>query len=189
MEKERKFFTRPIAITDVETTGIDPMTQEIIEIGLVLIDQKTLEVLDTLSLKVKPEHFETASKEALMVNGYNDLDWEQAINLKQAMALYGEKTKDAIFCAHNVTFDWFFISEAFRKTSILNQMDYHRFDLFTLAWAKLKSKGLQKFNLSEIAKFLGLSEEPMPHRAINGAKTAYEIYKKLMSEDKSPQLI
>lgn len=181
-QKERKFFSRPIAVTDVETTGIDPAIQEIIEIGMVLIDQKTLEVLDTLNLKIKPEHLETASKESLAVNGYNDLDWEQAITLKQAMALYGEKTKDAIFCAHGVTFDWSFIFEAFRKTGIQNQMDYHRIDLFTLAWAKLKNAGLQKFNLSEIAKFLNLPEEPQPHRAINGATTAYEIYKKLMSD-------
>lgn len=182
-QKERKFFSRPIAITDVETTGFDSVTQEIIEIGLIVINQKTLEVFDTLNLKIKPEHLETANKEALEFNGYNALGWEQALTLKEAMAIYAEKTKDAIFCSHNVTFDWSFISEAFKKTDIKNQMDYHRIDLFTLAWAKLKNNGLQMFKLSEIAKFLGLSEEPMPHRAINGATTAYEIYKKLMSEE------
>ena len=36
----KEIFKRPIAITDVETTGLDAVKHEIVEIGLVLIDQK-----------------------------------------------------------------------------------------------------------------------------------------------------
>jgi len=180
-EHTTHIFARPIAITDVETTGLDPTIQEIVEIGLVVIDQQTLEILDTLDIKVKPEHIETADEFALKLNGYNKTDWKNAITLKEAMSIYGEKTKDAIFCAHNVTFDWSFIFEAFRKTGIKNQMDHHRIDLFTMIWMKLRNLDFEKFSLNEVAKHLGIPEEPMPHRAINGTMTAYEIYKKLVS--------
>ncbi|MDO8442915.1 MAG: 3'-5' exonuclease [bacterium] len=177
---ERKILARPIAITDVETTGLDPKVQEIVEIGLVVIDQSTLMIIDTLNVKIKPEHIETASEFALKLNGYNSADWEKAISLPEAMALYAEKTKEAMFCAHNVTFDWSFIAESFKKTGVKNEMDYHRLDLFTMAWMKLKNSGLEKLNMNEVAKFLGIPEEPLPHRGINGAMTEYEIYKKLI---------
>ena len=175
-----KILERPIAITDVETTGLDPASQEIIEIGLVLINQQTLEIVDTLDVKVQPEHLETATEFALKLNGYNVADWQGALTLQEAMTLYGEKTKDAVLCAHNVTFDWSFILEAFKKTRVKNSMDYHRIDLFTMAWMKLRNSGLEKLNLNEVAKHLGIPEEPMPHRAIHGTMTAYEIYKRLV---------
>ncbi|MBI2109354.1 MAG: 3'-5' exonuclease [Parcubacteria group bacterium] len=176
-----KILERPVAITDVETTGLDSTIQEIIEIGLILVNQQTLEIMDTLDIKVRPEHLETATEFALKLNGYNAHDWQNALTLQAAMQLYGEKTKDAMFCAHNVTFDWAFIFEAFKKTGIKNAMDYHRVDLFTIAWMQLRGSGLEKFNMNEVAKYLGIPEEPMPHRAINGTMTAYEIYKRLIS--------
>ena len=177
-----KILERPIAITDVETTGLDEIIQEIIEVGLVLVNQQTFEIIDTLDVKVWPEHLETATEFALKLNGYNAANWQNALTLQTAMVLYSKKTKDAIFCAHNVTFDWSFILEAFKKTGVKNSMDYHRVDLFTMAWMKLRNSGLEKFNMNEVAKYLGIPEEPIPHRAINGSMTAYEIYKRLVSD-------
>ncbi|MBI3632114.1 MAG: 3'-5' exonuclease [Candidatus Vogelbacteria bacterium] len=176
-----KILERPIAITDVETTGLDPTTHEIVEIGLILVNQQTLEIIDTLDVKISPEHLGTATESALKLNGYNTTEWLNALALQTAMSLYGEKAKDAIFCSHNVTFDWSFIFEGLKKTGVRNLMDYHRVDLFTMAWMKLRNSGLEKFNMNEVAKHLGITEEPMPHRAINGAMTAYEIYKRLVS--------
>lgn len=176
-----EILRKPIAITDVETTGYDPMTQEIIEIGLVLVNQETLEIINTLDVKVRPEHLETATEDALKFNGYNPADWRNALTLKEAINLYAEKTKGAIFCAHNVTFDWSFINEAFKKTGVKDQMDYHRLDLLTMIWLKYRNSGLQKFRLNEAAKFLGIAEESKPHRAINGAILAYKIYKQIVS--------
>ncbi len=175
----KEIFERPIAFTDVETTGLDEIKHEILEIGLVLVDQQTGEVIDTLNLKVKPEHIETADETALKVNGYDAGDWRDAIPIIEAMALYGEKAKDAIFCSHNVTFDWSFIAAAFKKAGLKSTLDYHRLDLFTLIWAKTKGSNIESFSLSKVARFLGLPEEPLPHRAINGARTAHEIYKKI----------
>mgnify|MGYP001561989158 CR=1 FL=1 len=171
---------RPIAMTDIETTGLDPMVHEIIEIGLLVVHQETFKVMDRLDLKVRPEHIETAQSEALKVNGYLKEDWGGAISLKEAMMLFGEKTRGTVFCAHNVTFDWSFICEAFRRTRVENELDYHRIDLFTLAWAKLRKEGLEHFTMNAVAKYLGIPEETSPHRAMGGATVACEVYKKLM---------
>ena len=172
---------KPIAITDVETTGLDPIEHEIIEIGLVLINQKTFEIIDRLDIKVLPNHPETADSFAIKLNGYNTSEWENAKTIQEVMTLYGEKTKDAIFCAHNVTFDWGFISKAFKETGVKDQMDYHRLNLFTMTWSILRNLGIKKLNMNEVAKFLEIPEEPTPHRTINGTMTEYEIYKRLLA--------
>ena len=169
---------RPLAITDIETTGLDPIGHEIIEIGLVLAEQKTLNILDQWSVKIKPEHIDTATEEALLVNGYNPTVWEDAYAPKMAMKVYAKKTKEAIFVSHNVTFDWSFVYEAFAKHDVDSLMDYHRLDLFSIAWG-LKPKGLVKYNLVGLCEHFGIPKESDPHKAINGALKALEVLKKL----------
>lgn len=176
-----EILDRPIAITDVETSGLDEDSHEILEIGLVVFDQQSLEIISTLDFKVIPEHIETATEFALEINGYNEEDWKDAVSLNIVMAEFATLTQNAIFCAHNITFDWKFISRAFKKTGVVDLMDYHRIDLFTIAWEKLRTSGLKKLNMNEVAKHLGIPEEPVPHRAINGAMTEYEIFKALLA--------
>lgn len=174
-------FKRNLAFTDIETTGLDPMNYEIIEIGLVVVRQDTLEVLDELNVKIKPKNPDHMDPGAVERNGYRKEDWEGAGNLKDAILQYSEKTKNAIFCAYNATFDWPFMLEAFRKTGVKDTMDYHRLDIFTLAWEKLQKEKLESLGLSSVSEHLGLVTEPVPHRAINGARSSLEVYKKLIN--------
>ncbi|HSX39680.1 MAG TPA: 3'-5' exonuclease [Candidatus Saccharimonadales bacterium] len=176
---EVNFKTRNIAITDVETTGLDSSVHEVIEIGLVVVNQPHFEVVDTLELKIKPTHIETAEAMALKVNGYTADSWQDAVTLSEAMVLYAQKTQGAIFCSHSVTFDYSFIKEAFRTTKVTNTMDYHVLDIPTMVWMKYRESSLERLNLNKVAAFLGIPPEPEVHRAINGAMTALNIIKKL----------
>lgn len=171
----------PIAFTDLEFTGDVFSLHEIVEIGLVVVDQKNFKVLDELSVKVKPEHIETGLPVALAANGYNEEDWKKAISLKDAITQYADKTDGAIFCAYNATIDWGFMNEAFLRTGVGDKMDYHRLDVLSMAWAKLRDKDCMGWRLHQMAEYFGLPQEPSPHRAINGAKLALEVYKKLLN--------
>ncbi len=71
---------RPIAMTDLETSGAVFGEHEILEIGLVLFDQHTFEIIDTLNIKIKPEHIENAVPAALERNGYKPENWIDAIS-------------------------------------------------------------------------------------------------------------
>lgn len=173
------FKEAPLAFTDLETTG-DIFTQhEILEIGLVVVNQKTFEVIDELDLKIQPLHPEINIPRAMDLNAYSRENWKDAVSLKEGMGRYAQKTTGCIFIAFNATFDWGFINYAFEQTGVQDRMDYHRFDVMSMAYFKLKNK-IEKWRLSSVAKYLGLPEEPMPHRAINGAYTALEVYKKLL---------
>lgn len=173
---------RKIAITDLETTGDVFGVHEILEVGLVVFDQNTFEITDTLNIKVKPLCIENAVPEALAVNGYNAEDWTEAVSLKEAMEIYAEKVKDAVFCAYNATFDWGFISDAFRTTGITNPLstreNHDRLDLLSIAFAKGLDRS-QSLSLQSACDMFGVLKEPAVHRALNGAMTEYELFKKL----------
>lgn len=172
-----RFYDRPLAITDVETTGLDAHIHEIVEIGLLVVDQRSLKILDRYEVKIRPTDLKRANKKALAVCGYNEREWRNAVELEVAMRIYSEKTKNAVFAAHNVFFDWSFIARAFQKTGTDDLLDYHRVDLFSVAWAKLP--GLEKYNLEALCRRLNIPPEPKPHRAMNGTKTAYTVLKRL----------
>ncbi len=180
MDGGLSYRDRPLAFTDVETTGLDETQHEIIEIGLVVADQRTLDTVAQLNVMIKPEHIERAERRALEINGYDEAAWRDAGPLKDAMDVYAQMTAGAIFAAHNVTHDWAFIKAAFRQTGVINQMDYHRIDLWTVAYEKLKDcAGVRSLRLKDICSLLELPEEPLPHRGINGAISAWEVYKRL----------
>lgn len=167
-----------IIIVDIETTGLDPATAEIIEIGAILVDKDTGLSLGTLETKIAPTSIETAEPQALAVNGYNAAEWEGAPTLTEAMTKFAEFARGATLMAYNVTFDYGFLREAFRKTGVQDPMRYHRLDLLTLAWAKLPTSN--SYSLKNVCIALGLEPEPAVHRGINGAMKAYEVYQSLV---------
>lgn len=170
-----------IALIDLETTGLDGNTDEIIEIGCIVFESRTMEILDTIDIKVKPEHIETASPRALEVNGYTEEAWADAMSLHQAMLLLAEKVQGATLMAYNVTFDWSFLKTAFETTGIENPMHYHRLDLLSMAWAIIPHHKVGGWALKTVCVYLGLKPEPKVHRAIHGCEASLEVYKKLMS--------
>lgn len=175
-----------LAFVDIETTGFDKEKHEIIEIGLVLVEQlgndgKEFKVLGEFEYKIKPEHIETADPQALKVNGYDEGQWLFASSLKDVMKVFAEKTKDAIFVAHNLTFDYSFIEDAFKKTGVENQMFYPKLDTISMAYAKLHTnQKVEKFRLQKLCEYFGIQNNKA-HTALSDAIALFEVYKKLMN--------
>jgi DNA polymerase III epsilon subunit family exonuclease len=176
-----------LAFIDVETTGFDPINQEILEIGCVLAKQvpangrgATLEIVDEFDYKIKPENLAAADPEALRINGYNEMEWMFAPSLTQVMEQFADKTEGAMMVAHNLTFDWQFIEQAFKKTGIKNKMHYGKLDTISIAFAKLYHlEAIQRFNLASLAEYFGI-QNAKAHTALADARTTFEVYKKLI---------
>lgn len=177
-----RFLEKYLAITDLETTGLDFDAHEIIEIGALLVEQKNMDVLATFEVKVAPTHLETANSGSLVVAGFKLEDWRDAIPLKEALEHYVVflNGKETVFTAWNPTFDWAFMQLAFKKTGIKNPFDYYHYDIWTISAELLKERvDVEKLKLSYLNRYFGIPAEPMPHRALNGARAAYELLKKL----------
>ena len=166
-----------VAIVDLETTGLDAYKHEIIDIGAIIFDSKNPSDHTIIDCKVKPQHIENAEPAALKVNGYNAEEWKDALPLDDALQLMLQKASGAIFVSYNVTFDWSFIAEAYKKSPIRNPFNYHKFCLMTLAWARVP--GARSLKLRDICLLMDIPPEPEVHKALNGAKRAFELYRKI----------
>lgn len=179
-----------LAFIDVETTGFDPVANEMIEIGGLIARQipvpgrgPKLEIIDEFEFKIKPERLETANPEALRINGYNDADWLFAPSLAEVMKQIQEKTAGCIIVGQNVGFDWNFVNESFKKCGLENKMHYHKIDLIPMAFAKnYHDENLKYFNLEGLAKHYGV-ENTKAHTALADARATFEIYKKVLEID------
>lgn len=171
-----------IAITDVETTGLDCNFHEIIEIGAVIFDSETFEIIEEINIKVSPQFPERIDPKAQEVNGYNGKDWANSPSLLEAMELYQLKTEGCMFSAHNMIFDYGFIQTAFKKVGLEDKFLRHKIDLLTLAWAKIPHNDMRGWSLKKVCEQLDIEPEPDVHRAVNGATAGYNVYKKLMEK-------
>lgn len=172
---------RKLAFIDLETTGLIAGKHEIIEIGCVLVDQATMQEIESFELKIKPQHIETADPQSLIINKYRESDWVFAVDLKAGLEHFTKKINGAIIVAHNLFFDWGFIERALQECGI-PEPDHRKLDLFSIAWAKLhKESWAERFSLRALCEYLGI-DNPRAHTALSDSQTAFLIYKKLMEK-------
>ena len=169
-----------LALVDCETTGLDPIVHELIEIGLVVFDSRNGHILDEWDIKIKPERPDDGDVAAYACNGYDPVEWESATTLEDAMQQLVERTDGATMMAFNITFDLGFLQAAFKKTGIVDKMARLHLDLLTIAWMKIPHSRMQRWSLRNVCTYLGIKPEPIVHRGGNGARKGWEVYKALM---------
>lgn len=177
MSNDMNFSDRAIILTDVETTGLDPRRHEIIDIGAIKIDQN-LNVLERFATKVKPLYLGPASPDALKINGYSPETWINASHPWTAINEFQKFSADGILAAWNITFEFSFLTEMFQEYQVRNDMDYHRIDLPSIAWALIIPR-LEKFSLNAVGAHFNIPPEAEPHTGIGGAEYELEVFRHL----------
>ncbi len=167
------------AFVDIETTGLNLLKHEIIEIGCVLTTPE-LEIIEEFELKIKPERIFDADPVALKVNHYNEAAWESAYDLEEAIKIFLNKVTGCIMVGHNVAFDAGFLEYTFNKLQTENTLHYHKLDTISLSWAKLhREPDLERLSLHEMCARFNI-ENKNPHTGLGDARATFELYKKLM---------
>lgn len=172
-----RFRDRPLAITDIETTGLDASVHEILDLAVLIVDQNTLKPLDEYHARIRPRNIRTAAKRALEVVGYSPRAWADAVDLETALTVYSQKAAHAVFCSYNVFLAYSFLDAGFKETGVEDPTDYHRLDLFSLAWSRL---GIGSLNMDAICRRLDIMPERMPRRAAQGAAKQLQVLRALL---------
>ncbi len=171
---------KPLAFIDVETTGLDPERDEIIEIGVIRVDPKTLAEIGHTNLKVKPRRINFADPEALRINGYSPEKWKDAVSLEQALFEIEPLLEGATLAGHNVSFDKSFIAASWRCLDIkAPKMDYHIVDTAVLAWPLYRAGLIASVSLNPVCSYFGI-ERNNPHRAIDDAYCSLKVARRLL---------
>ncbi|HUX35758.1 MAG TPA: 3'-5' exonuclease [Candidatus Paceibacterota bacterium] len=167
---------------DTETTGFD-LGKELIEIGLVKVKAKTFEVIAEKDIKMKPVHIETADPDALKIVGYDQAEWDRdGVDLKAGLEEFLSYTESAILVGHNIAFDWMHVRKSLEQCGLRPNYYYKGLDTFSLAWQKLAGhKDIQRISLSELTRYFNIPEG-RKHRAIDDAKSTYQVFLKLLAE-------
>lgn len=174
------FRNRNLLFIDLETTGLDPTRHEIIEVGALLVNGKTLKVKKEYQTKVMPEHPETADKKALKISGLSPTSWKRAKPLVQVLRDLNKLAPEAMLVGHNISFDWAFLEIAYRNFNIPWTFDYHRLDLLSIAYIHaLTDPKIKKLRLQALADYFNIKREKK-HRAMEDARTIYKLFRKLV---------
>lgn len=183
-KEEINFRDRDLLFIDLETTGLDIDKHEIIEIGCLVVDGKTLNVVKEYQTRVKPTHLETASEEGIKVAGYSSELWVDAIPLEEALKQVVKLAPGAMVAGWKVDFDWWFLEKALRRFGIGHSFDYHLIDVISMAYARFRyQKQPGGIGLRKVAPFLGI-EVNEQHDALGDIKATYKIFKELMKRER-----
>lgn len=173
---------RPLAFVDVETTGLDLTRHEILEIGVVVADPRTLETREMLDVRVRPQRIEDADPAALAINGWCPEAWADAVPLDVALDRIKPLLDGALIAGHNVAFDRSFLDAAWRATCVAPpESDHHALDTATLAWPLLAVGLVDSLSLGPVCKQFGI-DVGEPHRALADARRSLEVARCLLPE-------
>ena len=154
-------------IVDIETNGSDPKKHQIIEIGAIKIQNN--KIVDTFESLVQCE---TISKHITALTG---IDVKQTLNappLKSVMQKFHQFLGSSVFLAHDVKFDYFYISAMFEQVGLPKLLNRK---MCTIALAE-RSFSSYKYGLSYLNESLKLYNEATHHRALSDAKTTKRLF-------------
>lgn len=159
-------------VLDLETTGLNPRTDKIIEIGALLVEDG--EILDTFSTFVNPGR--KLLPQTTEITGITDEMLEHAPVFadiaEKLLAFLGEY----VLLGHSIISDY-----AFLKKALVNEQPkgfaFERNGLDTLKIARRFLPAEQKKALSALTAYFQIPHEP--HRAFADAQATFLLYEKL----------
>lgn len=156
---------------DIETTGLDPMYDEIIEIGAIKIeDGKEIETFSTL---IKPEY--EIDEFITELTGITNEMVMDAPKINEVLPKFMDFIKDSVILGHNVNFDINFIYD-----NLINE-DMHPITndfVDTLRLSRRLLPELKHHRLSDLANYYNI-DTTGSHRSLTDVRITIDIFKNL----------
>ena len=162
------------SVVDIETTGNGYKGQKITEISVLVFDGK--KIINEFTSLVNPEQ----NIPAFITNltGITDAMVRSAPKFYEIAKKVEEITKDTIFVAHNVNFDYNIIRDEFKSLGF----DFKRKKLCTFRLSRKIIPGLSSYSLGNICTAEGI-EIVARHRAKGDAEATVELFRRLIERD------
>lgn len=164
------------SIVDIETTGNGYKGSKITEISIFLFDGE--KVIDEYTTLVNPET--TIPAFITNLTGITDAMVRTAPKFYEIAKKVHEFTKDTIFVAHNVNFDYNIIQSEFKSLGF----DFKRKKLCTVRLSRKIIPGLNSYSLGNICSYEGIHISDR-HRAKGDAEATVELFRRLVQRDDS----
>lgn len=163
---------------DLETNGLNAFKHRILEIAFQIVDLESGELKASYEAVVfQPESvWSQSDPKSLQVNGFTyDMTKQGKSEVEVSQEIisllnhFDVKRGTAIFICQNPSFDRMFFNQLIDPERQEKEgWPYHWLDLASMYFAK--EKGSLALSKNAIATKLGLPEETLPHKAMNGVK-------------------
>lgn len=158
-------------VIDIETTGLDPQIDDIIEIGIIKVNNN--KIIDTFSSLVKP--FSPISDFISQLTGITNEKVKDCPTIDKILPFVKDFISDKIIIGHNINFDINFLYDNFvRFENYLFRNDY----IDTMRLSRILFKELLDHRLSTIANHLNVKFNKM-HRALIDCEITNNCYRKI----------
>lgn len=155
-------------IVDIETNGSKIEKHQIIEIAAVRV--KGGKIIDAFESLVNCKEINPHITE---ITGISAEDTKDAPSLKKVMYAFKDFLRDSIFVAHDVKFDYKFISLSMQKVGLPPLLNRSLCSL-SLAERTIES---YRYALAYLNEFFNLNPSAVHHRAMSDVLTTYELFK------------
>lgn len=158
---------------DIETTGLSPVKDRIIEVAAVRYEDglETERFTQLIHPGIKlPEHITS-------LTGITDEMLKDARKEKDVILDFLDFAKEDVLLGHNVLFDYSFLKTAANRY----QYEFERQGIDTLLLSRTCKGDLEKKNLDAMCEYYQITRK-CSHRALEDAIAAAELYKKLYEE-------
>ncbi len=152
-------------VLDVETTGLSPRTDTIIEFGAV----KYVNGREVAEFSQLINPMRAIPDKVVEITGITDAMVALMPTLPDVINDFHAFCEGAVIAAHNADFDWAFVSKAFEAHGLSH--DHPVLD--TLSLSRNLLKGQKSHKLSAVCKTLGISLKNA-HRAVHDARATAE---------------
>jgi len=169
----RRCLPENYVIVDLETTGLNPEVDEIIEIGAIkMIGYEKADIFQAFISNNKPIPHNVSR-----LTGIDEqMIHEAGKPISEVLAKFSEFISDLHVVGHNIDFDKRFLLNSYAKCGY-NVITNRYVD--TLSLSRRLIKGVESYKLNSLAKHLGI-ECSRSHRSISDCEATGQLYIKLL---------
>lgn len=168
-------FPESYVVIDIETTGLSPLCDEIIEISAIKVEYNS--IIETFSFLIKPK-CSSISYFITKLTGITNKMLASAPSITEVLPQFSEFIGDSILVGHNVNFDINFLYDEFQK--ILKTKLNNDF-VDTMQIARRLYPELAHHKLKDVAEKHGICTEGA-HRGLKDCEITQAVFVK-MRED------
>ncbi|MBE5883876.1 MAG: 3'-5' exonuclease [Lachnospiraceae bacterium] len=162
-------YTDTYISIDLETTGLNPKLDKIIEIGAVKVVEG--KIVDTFSALVNPGR--KLEQRIVELTGITDSDLENAPYIDEVLPLLITFLEDYILLGHSILFDYSFL----KKAAVDKKLTFEKQAIDTLKIARKYLADLEHRSLDYLCEYYQIPHRA--HRALADAEATSMLYQRL----------
>ena len=155
---------------DLETTGLNPKRDRIIEIGAVKV--RDGRIVETFQQLIDPK--QQLEERVEMLTGISSKELEGKPTIREVLPALREFLEEDVLLGHRVLFDYSFLKRTFTNEKI----SFERKGIDTLKLARQFVTDCESKKLESLCQYYDIKLQA--HRALNDAQATVELYQKLV---------